>query len=663
MRKLALIILITLAITLLSAACRADNSGVPEDESNSIATQVPLPPLHPADQIDPTAEQGRLPDAALVEQLRGLWNRIDGSTATIPLTTAIYELLGEGRSPPRHNTTSQAYLNLIIGHNGTYDLIFVTHPSEEELEVAREQGVELEIIPIVKDALVFLVNIDNPVENITFSQLREIYSGTITNWSALGGLDEQIIAYQRPGNSGSQTLMLKLLMDGNEPAPPPTQWVVGSMDALVETISAFDNSRHALGYSMFYFVNNMFGNSRFRLLGVDGIVPTRDTIMRGQYPLESHYYAVIRKDTPDDHPARALIEWLLSDEGQILAASAGYIPLRAVEGAWNENGIDPVYLGDTENSSGTGGTEIKTDIADVLHTGGVRPRLSDLFFDGFNYIQYLNSEIFRQINMETYDYYFQYTWGDIHQIRPFTGIPNDYPHFEIDSIGNLFIYFPENNPFFSGSEISIYISLSQDVSPYGHELPIFFRNYEYMGQLLPGVRLLATDIVFTEPSESTASINQQLRVWFDSFFTDEDALELLESFSQWYNWNYILQPTVAIWRDYLSVSYILNLYDGPSMNMPMLRTISFDISTGAVVALADVLPDNLDFSDAHIFTRADFNDLDDWGWLNQEFMPDEYIPVEGSIITDAWIMYDRINVYLIEPDGRLLQVYFWEYLS
>ena len=105
--------------------------------------------------------------------------KIDGSTATLPLAeafkanftgTAISEVKVE------HSKTHNAYVNLI---NGDTDLILVTYPSEDELELAKQKGIELEIIPIVKEAFVFFVNKENPVENLTLSQIQNIYSGNI----------------------------------------------------------------------------------------------------------------------------------------------------------------------------------------------------------------------------------------------------------------------------------------------------------------------------------------------------------------------------------------------------------------------------------------------------------------------------------------------------
>ena len=89
--------------------------------------------------------------------------RIDGSTATLPLAEAFKaNFTGTDISDVEveHSKTHNAYVNLI---NGDTDLILATYPSEEEQKLAKDQGIELEVIPIVKEAFVFFVNKENPV--------------------------------------------------------------------------------------------------------------------------------------------------------------------------------------------------------------------------------------------------------------------------------------------------------------------------------------------------------------------------------------------------------------------------------------------------------------------------------------------------------------------
>jgi len=68
------------------------------------------------------------------------------------------------------------------------------------------------VVPIVSEGFVFLTNRDNPVKDLSLRQIKDIYSGKVTNWKDVGGTDKKIVAYQRQPNSGSQTGMLDLVI-------------------------------------------------------------------------------------------------------------------------------------------------------------------------------------------------------------------------------------------------------------------------------------------------------------------------------------------------------------------------------------------------------------------------------------------------------------------
>ncbi len=256
--------------------------------------------------------------------------KVDGSTVTIPLSEAIAsKLTGRSLEEVRpyilHNKTHEAYVNLI---NKKADIIFVTSPSAEELDLANEKGVVLEVIPIVSEAFVFLTHTENPVNNLTVEQIRQIYAGNITNWSEVGGYDVPIIAYQRPVNSGSQTGFLELVMKDLTPMIPPMERVVAEMGALIDAVAAYNNVPDAIGYSYFYFVVDMWGNEKVKLLEVNGVYPNHETIRTGEYPIKTSYYAVIREDEPKDSKVRKMVEWILSEEGQSLVEEAGYVKIK-----------------------------------------------------------------------------------------------------------------------------------------------------------------------------------------------------------------------------------------------------------------------------------------------------------------------------------------------
>jgi len=263
---------------------------------------------------------------------RTTYPKVDGSTATIPLSeslaAALLDLTTEEASTfIHHNTTHHAYVNLI---EGLADIIFVTEPSSDELELAAANGIELEVVPVVKEAFVFLVNAKNPVTTLSQAQIRAIYTGDITNWQEVGGPDRSILAYQRPENSGSQTIMENQVMAGLEMAAAPTELKPADMSGLIEVIASYDNSDQAIGYSVYYYASSMYSKETVRFVAVDGVAPDPATISSDTYPFTSAYYAVMRNDEPADSAARQLLAWLLSDSGQQLAQDSGYVPLRLV---------------------------------------------------------------------------------------------------------------------------------------------------------------------------------------------------------------------------------------------------------------------------------------------------------------------------------------------
>ncbi|MBP1745241.1 MAG: ABC-type phosphate transport system, periplasmic component [Firmicutes bacterium] len=269
-------------------------------------------------------------EAARPSFTKETYPKVDGSTATIPLSESIAaELLSltseEAHSFIKHNTTHNAYVNLI---DGKADIIFVTEPSEEELKLAKEKGIELEVVPVVKEAFVFLVNKQNLVDTLTVKQIQDIYQGLAANWNEMGGPDKEIIAYKRPQNSGSQTIMENQVMKGLKMADAPTSLKPGEMGELIEAIASYDNSDKTIGYSVYYYANSMYSKDTIKFVKVNGIEPNNKSIRSGEYPFTSAYYAVIRKTEAADSGARKLLAWILGSDGQKLAEKAGYVPLK-----------------------------------------------------------------------------------------------------------------------------------------------------------------------------------------------------------------------------------------------------------------------------------------------------------------------------------------------
>jgi len=254
--------------------------------------------------------------------------RVDASLATQPLMDA-FVLNFTGKTTKEigveYSNTDPAYTKLI---NNEADLIVVTEPSEDELKRASDANVELEVTKVVNEGFVFFVNKDNEIDSLTFDQIKQIYTGEITNWKELGGKDAEIIAYQRPENSGSQTGLYSLVMKGTPvKIPTPKESVNLSMAGIIEYVSSYENGLDSIGYGYYYYANEMYYNDNIKYLGINGVKPTYETIKDESYPILTAYYIVTRKNETNENVLK-LKEDMLSKRGQEVATSAGYVPCK-----------------------------------------------------------------------------------------------------------------------------------------------------------------------------------------------------------------------------------------------------------------------------------------------------------------------------------------------
>ena len=264
--------------------------------------------------------------------------KLDGSTACIPLmaqmmadTTGLD--LEVAQSSISVSTTAYAWESFGLYPDSEYGakmLVVYEAPDyvKEELEDA---NAHLEQKPIGVDALVFIVNESNPVQSLTQQQLRDIYAGKVTNWKDVGGEDLEIIPFQRGEDSGSQTLFKKLLIQGGELMDPPTELAPAAMGELVDSIAAYNNSANAIGFSVYYYIDQMYSRPGLRLLAVDGVSPSNDTIASRSYPLCNEFYAVIHTDVAADSPERKLYDWLDTAAGIDCIKKSGYVPATSSE--------------------------------------------------------------------------------------------------------------------------------------------------------------------------------------------------------------------------------------------------------------------------------------------------------------------------------------------
>ena len=243
---------------------------------------------------------------------------LDGASALYPVFSAIASAIYpeesvcfDGKkfteeSKVQMSNTRGAYKSVV---DGTSDIVFCATPSKEQLLYAEQNNVELEFVPIGLEAFVFIVNVNNPVTDLSVNQIKGIYSGKIENWKKLGGENCLIAAWQRKEGSGSQTAFLNF-MNGEKTLTNPIGILIGK----------------PIGYSFRYYVEGITRNEKVKMISLNGIPPVKENIQNGKYPLSSYFYAVYRKDNKNAN-VKNVIDWILSPEGQGIIENNGYVPL------------------------------------------------------------------------------------------------------------------------------------------------------------------------------------------------------------------------------------------------------------------------------------------------------------------------------------------------
>ncbi|MBQ7850284.1 MAG: substrate-binding domain-containing protein [Clostridia bacterium] len=263
---------------------------------------------------------------------------IDGATALYPVYAAFVQAVYPEGEYPWHadpdeglvlcSGTTEAYDRLI---RGEADVIFVAEPSVSQQLAAENAGLQLHLTPIGREAFVFFVNSRNPVTGLTLQQVQGIYAGEIVNWREVGGRNQAIRPFQRDEGSGSQTALQKLMMlGGKEILPPEKEEIIGAMDAIIR-VTSYKNYSNAIGYTFRFYANEMVMNDQIRLLSLNGVAPTKDTIRDGSYPIASSFYAVTASPVGEPAPQETnpdlavFLDWCRGPQGQWLVEQVGYV--------------------------------------------------------------------------------------------------------------------------------------------------------------------------------------------------------------------------------------------------------------------------------------------------------------------------------------------------
>jgi phosphate transport system substrate-binding protein len=206
--------------------------------------------------------------------------------------------------------------------NGTADIAQSSRPmkDKEKAEVKTKRGAAPAEIATAMDGLAIYVHQDNAIAKLTVPQIKAIYQCDILNWKDLGGPDEEIVVYSRENNSGTYAYFKEHVLKSEDFAPD-----VQTLPGTASIINAVSKDKWSIGYGGIGY------SSGVKILPVAKndssayFEPTEANVESGQYPLARPlFWYTLGEPTGE---IKALVDWVLSPEGQKVVTDVGYYPL------------------------------------------------------------------------------------------------------------------------------------------------------------------------------------------------------------------------------------------------------------------------------------------------------------------------------------------------
>ena len=290
--------------------------------------------LWPYDVLNPSNQLPRLEDKSTfkIEDPKDMLV-LDGAEAAFPVYSAFAQATypqeglvdnSKGEFVSFTNTIN-AYERLL---KGEVDIYFGAEPSANQLQMAKDRCHELVMTPIGKEAFVFFVNNNNAIKGLTVQEIKDIYSGKTRFWKDVGGRNKKIIAFQRPANSGSQTLLEKIMED-TPIITPLKEEVPRGMGGILEQVADYRNYEDSIGFSFRFFATGMNQSKGIKLLAINDVEPNAVNISDGSYPFTANLYAITMKRDKPKPMIAPFLAWMQGIQGQRLLEKVGYVRLKS----------------------------------------------------------------------------------------------------------------------------------------------------------------------------------------------------------------------------------------------------------------------------------------------------------------------------------------------
>lgn len=178
----------------------------------------------------------------------------------------------------------------------------------------------LKSVTVALDGIAIIVNADSGVSNLTLQQVTDIFTGTITNWSQVGGADLEISCIGRESGSGTR--------DGFE-SITKTEYTCKLDQELTSTgavITAVSSSKNAIGYAS---LSSVEGKSGVKTVTIDGVACSEATVLDGSYAIQRPFNFIFSEDATLSSAAQAFVDFATSKEAADLIREAGAVPTAA----------------------------------------------------------------------------------------------------------------------------------------------------------------------------------------------------------------------------------------------------------------------------------------------------------------------------------------------
>ena len=207
--------------------------------------------------------------------------------------------------------------------NGTIDICTASRPMKdgEKLKLRERYGSTGIEIRTAKDGLTIYLNEGNPVNELSFDQIKGIYTGTIKNWKDVGGKDADIILYGRENSSGTYGFLKDLVLNGDDYA--------NSMQAMPGTaavVNAVTRDPNGIGFGGAGYAKGVKSVAVKLSASGTAYTPSKENVSSGNYPITRYLYFYMRQKPDGD--TKEFIKWVLGSEGQEIVNKEGFFPVK-----------------------------------------------------------------------------------------------------------------------------------------------------------------------------------------------------------------------------------------------------------------------------------------------------------------------------------------------